>query len=238
MFHEAYEWTYYYQVLRALSLGSQSKKEESKPKFQAFFCIDDRECSIRRNLENECSECQTFGTPGFFSVEFYFRPEGSEFHTKVCPAPVTPRYMIRERAPKGKARRDVHFSKHTHNFYSGWFYTQTIGFWSAIRLMIQVFKPSAGPANTSSFDHMKENSVLTSSFTGDIEDGLQVGFTTIEMVDRVESFLKSTGLVEGFAPIIYVIGHGASSVNNPHYAAHDCGACSGKAGSANATIPY
>ena len=56
------------------------------------------------------------------------------------------------------------------------------------------------------------------------------------MAVRVESLLKSIGLVNNFAPIVYVIGHGASSVNNPHYAAYDCGACSGRAGSVNARV--
>jgi uncharacterized protein YbcC (UPF0753/DUF2309 family) len=41
-------------------------------------------------------------------------------------------------------------------------------------------------------------------------------------------------LIDHFAPIIYAIGHGASSVNNTHYAGYDCGACSGRPGSVNA----
>jgi uncharacterized protein len=69
-----------------------------------------------------------------------------------------------------------------------------------------------------------------------MENGLQIGFQFEEMAVRVESLLKSIGLVENFAPIVYVIGHGASSVNNPHYAAYDCGACSGRAGSVNARV--
>jgi uncharacterized protein YbcC (UPF0753/DUF2309 family) len=69
-----------------------------------------------------------------------------------------------------------------------------------------------------------------------MENGLQVGFQIEEMAIRVESLLKSIGLVNNFAPIVYVIGHGASSVNNPHYAAYDCGACSGRAGSVNARV--
>jgi uncharacterized protein YbcC (UPF0753/DUF2309 family) len=56
------------------------------------------------------------------------------------------------------------------------------------------------------------------------------------MAARVETTLRSIGLVNHFAPLIYIIGHGASSTNNPHYAAYDCGACSGRAGSVNARV--
>ncbi len=48
------------------------------------------------------------------------------------------------------------------------------------------------------------------------------------MAQRLEGMLMSIGLVKDFAPVVYLIGHGSSSVNNPHYAAYDCGACSGE----------
>ena len=67
-------------------------------------------------------------------------------------------------------------------------------------------------------------------------NGLQVGFTKTEMANRVEALLKSIGLVENFASLVYVVSHGSSSVNNPHYAAYDCGACSGRAGSVNSRV--
>jgi hypothetical protein len=63
-----------------------------------------------------------------------------------------------------------------------------------------------------------------------------VGYTVEEMVNRVEAVLRSIGLVKDFASLIYIVGHGASSLNNPYYAAYDCGACSGRAGSVNARV--
>ena len=68
------------------------------------------------------------------------------------------------------------------------------------------------------------------------EGDLQIGFTVDEMVTRVQNLLNSIGLIENFAPLVYLVGHGASSINNTHYAGYDCGACSGRPGSVNARV--
>ena len=235
LFQESFEWSYYDTVLNALS--SQFIKENNDEKsFQALFCIDDRECSIRRWIEKTDSYCETYGTPGFFGVEFYFKPQGGKFLTKVCPAPITPKHVIQEIGVRKKLEKDIHFSKHSHSFIFGWFITQSIGFWSAFKLFINIFKPQMNPATASSLKHMDKLSKLTIENKNEskMEDGLQVGFTIDEMTLRTENVLRSIGLTSNFAPIVYVVGHGASSNNNPHYAAYDCGACSGRAGSVNA----
>ncbi|HWY37874.1 MAG TPA: putative inorganic carbon transporter subunit DabA, partial [Bacteroidia bacterium] len=85
MWQEAYEWSYYDDVLAGLKLSNGEKKETTDKSFQAMFCIDDREISLRRYLENFDTRCETFGTPGFFGVEFYYQPEGGKFYNKLCP---------------------------------------------------------------------------------------------------------------------------------------------------------
>lgn len=237
LWQEAFEWTYYSGVLTGIQTQPQ-KSEPTEKSFQAMFCIDDRECSLRRYLEKFDPQCETFGTPGFFGVEFFYKPEHGKFYTKLCPAPLTPKYLIKETGGKSKREKDLHFTKQTHSLFRGWLITQTLGFWSAVKLFINIFKPSISPATATSFRHMDKFSNLTieNTHTEHRENDLQVGFTISEMTDRVEGLLKSIGLVDHFAPVVYVIGHGSSSVNNPHFAAYDCGACSGRPGSVNARV--
>ena len=232
---EAFDWSYYDEVLTGIALDNKNKKELSAKSFQALFCIDDRECSFRRYLEKIDPACETFGTPGFFSVEFFFQPEDGKFYTKLCPAPITPKYLIKEVGSTSKREKDLYFNKHSHSFYSGWLISQTLGFWSAVKLFVNIFRPSMSPATASSFRHMDKFSKLTieNKSLEDRENDLQIGFTVGEMATRAEGLLKSIGLVKNFAPLVYLVGHGSSSVNNPHYAAYDCGACSGRAGSVN-----
>lgn len=239
IWQEAFEWSLYDQVLAGLKQTSPKSPLPSTKTFQAMFCMDDRECSIRRYVEKNDSHCQTFGTPGFFGVEFYYKPKHANSITKQCPAPVTPKYLIKElTSEKEKKERDLHFAKHTHTLLSGWLISQTLGFWSALRLALTVFKPSLSPATSSSFKHMDESSELTieNANPADQEDGLQIGFTVEEMATRVENLLRSIGLVNNFAPLVYAVGHGSTSVNNTHYAGYDCGACSGRPGSVNARV--
>ncbi|MBX7240920.1 MAG: DUF2309 domain-containing protein [Bacteroidia bacterium] len=241
LWQEAYEWSYYDQVLAGVKKSQSLKKENGNaevPSFQALLCIDDRECSLRRYLEKNDPKCQTFGTPGFFGVEFYYKPEHGNSVTKQCPAPVTPGYLIKEVGTKKKNEKEVHFSKHPDTLFRGLLISQTLGFWSALKLAISIFRPSISPATSSSFRHMDEFSRLTieNESPEDIENGLQVGFTIEEMTLRVEGLLRSIGLIHHFAPVIYVVAHGSTSVNNTHYAGYDCGACSGRPGSVNARV--
>lgn len=238
LWQKSFEWSFYDQVLAGIQLEKVAMPKIENKAFQAVFCIDDRECSIRRYVERFEPNAETFGTPGFFGVEFYFQPQGGKFNTKVCPAPMNPKYLIKEVGVRTKLEKDIMMSKSGHNFFSGWFIAQTIGFWSAFKLFLTIFKPTMGPATASSLKHMDKNSKLLveNKSPQHTEGGLQIGFTLDEMAIRVENVLQSIGLTKDFAPIIYMVGHGASSVNNPHYAAYDCGACSGRAGSVNARV--
>lgn len=241
IWQDAFEWSYYDTVLAGVMLTLPlAKKKTGETSFQSIFCIDEREYSLRTHVESLDRSCETLGAPGFFGVEFYFHPAHAKFYDKLCPAPVTPKYLIKE-APKDDPQvhaKEIMYSKHSHRLVRGFFLSYLLGIPALGKLIANLVKPTMSPAIADAFAHMDANADLTIVHTGerDEEKGLQVGFTVEEMADRVERLLRGIGLAKDFAPLVYVIGHGSSSANNPHHGAHDCGACSGRPGLVNARV--
>jgi uncharacterized protein YbcC (UPF0753/DUF2309 family) len=249
IWQDAFEWSYYDTVLSGLTLALPSGPAAEKavadaakaPKsFQSIFCIDEREYSLRTHVEHLDARCETLGAPGFFGVEFYFHPAHAKFYDKLCPAPVTPRYLIKE-VPKHDPHthaKEIMYTKRSHTLVRGFFFSYLLGIPALGKLIANLLNPTMSPAIADAFAHMDPNANLTIVHTGehDKEKGLQIGFTITEMADRVEKMLRCIGLTKNFAPLVYVIGHGSSSANNPHHGAHDCGACSGRPGLVNARV--
>ncbi len=234
IWQRAYEWSYFDEVLA----GFQQHTEPPTPEnllFQALFCIDDRECSTRRSLEHIEPYCETFGTPGHFGIPAYYQPIHSKSLVKICPFPIKPKHVIKETHTKRKKRKkDVHFGHFTHTLWRGWLTTYLLGFSAMVQLIRNIFKPTITAATSTSLHHTHADAKLTVEYEGEFEQGMQVGFTIEEMADIVFRVLNSIGLTEKFAPLVYAVSHGSTTVNNPHYAAYDCGACSGRPGSVNA----
>lgn len=239
IWQDAFEWSYYDRVLAGIDqLNRLSSPSPAQWKLQAVFCIDERECSFRRYLEIVEPEAQTFGMPGFFGVEFFFRPQNASQLDKLCPAPVTPRFLIREYQSPEKKLHDTLYSNKTQTLFGGYWYSLVYGFWAVVRLFTKAWNPKETPAVTSSFEHMNPLGKLTVECANppEFENNLQVGFSVDEMTDRVEQVLRGIGLTADFAPLVYFVAHGSSSANNPFYGAYDCGACSGRPGSVNARV--
>jgi len=240
IWQDAFEWSYYDEVLAGLQQlkNSRPELERTHKHFQAIFCIDEREDSLRRHLEAMDKDCETLGSPGFFGVEFYFQPENGKFYEKLCPAPVTPKFLIKEYGANSHRKHELLYTKQTHTLLLGFFASLSLGVLAAVKIFLNLFRPKMSPAISNAFAHMNVDGQLTveNKSLEDNENGLQIGFTVEEMTNRVEGLLRGIGMVEDFAPLVYVMAHGSSSANNPHHGAHDCGACSGRPGSVNARV--
>lgn len=240
IWQDAFEWNYYDEVLSGVQHLQLEKKEpdEARKRFQGIFCIDERECSLRRHLEHVEPDCETLGCPGFFGVEFFFHPAHGKFYEKLCPVVITPKYLIKEKESGHKRKQELLYNKRSHHVGWGFFISLSLGLWAAVKLMLNIFRPKMSPAISDAFAHMNLEAelIIENTDPAHVENGLQVGFTIEEMANRVENLLHGIGMTEQFAPIVYVVAHGSSSANNPHHGAHDCGACSGRPGSVNARV--
>jgi uncharacterized protein YbcC (UPF0753/DUF2309 family) len=67
-------------------------------------------------------------------------------------------------------------------------------------------------------------------------DAVSPGIPQEDRIGLAEAILRAMSLTEGFARLVLLVGHGSTSVNNPHAAGLDCGACAGQTGEASARV--
>ncbi len=246
VWHEAMEWSLHSELLLALkpdsALINQVPTIKPLPEAQALFCIDDRECSLRRNLEETNPAIETLGAAGFFGIDFLYQGLDDAYPVAQCPNIIIPKHLIKEASnkplvlDKAKSARLTHMHFTAHSMFRGWFYTQTLGIGYAVRMAWNVFRPGSKLPNIRTLSEVETHTHLHLLRESEqvTEDGYLLGFSLAEMADRVGGLLKNIGLTQNFAPLVVIVAHGSSSVNNPHFAAYDCGACSGKPGAPNA----
>jgi uncharacterized protein len=188
IWQDAFEWSYYDTVLSGIMLTLPAGSAEKRPavkSFQSIFCIDEREYSLRTYVESLDSRSETFGAPGFFGVEFYFHPANAKFYDKLCPAPVTPKYLIEEVAKDDSHthKKEIMYTKHSHKLVRGFVLSYVLGIPALGKLVANLIHPTMGPAIADAFGHMDPNADLTILHTAEREKGLQVGFTLKKCFD-------------------------------------------------------
>lgn len=254
IFHLAYERRYRVQTLDAVATRVTSGHiRPSKPRFQVVCCIDEREESFRRHLEETAPEVETFGAAGFFNVAMYYRGAAEAHYFPLCPVVVRPRHYVQEIVPenwseqharRGRLRRWLGVVSHRLHLGSrtaagGAMLTGLLGPLASIPLVARVLFPRATARLRRRFGRFVEPPPATELrlFRSDPEPSQEpsgIGYQLPEMADIVERTLRDIGLTSEFAPLVVIVGHGSSSLNNPHESAHDCGACGGNRGGPNA----
>ncbi|MEV0678774.1 DUF2309 domain-containing protein [Actinosynnema sp. NPDC050436] len=228
LLHLAYERRHRVGVLDGLTAHQRLAVPAGTPAFQAVFCLDEREESVRRHLEECCPAAETFGFAGFFGVAMNYRGLDDVRPRPLCPVVVTPRHTVVEqpidsgRAPRRlRARWTRSVAVGSRTLVRGSLASVALGVAGLASLVGRCLFPRAAHR----WSHRPAPAVPTR---------LVMEFSPAEMTDIVSAVLRTTGLGLGLAPVVLVVGHGSSSLNNPHESAHDCGATGGGRGGPNA----
>ncbi|MFO0914874.1 MAG: DUF2309 domain-containing protein [Pirellulales bacterium] len=253
IYHLAFERRYRNQTLDAITAHNRRPDTTpARPRFQVITCIDEREESFRRHLEEQAPDCETFGVAGFFGVAMYYRGIAEAHYVPLCPIVIKPRHyvaedvaytMVDEHRRKELTRRVLGRASHrwhvgTRSFLYG-VLTSMVGPLATFPLVARILFPRLTARIRRTFGSLVQPPAVTqlqlertTVEPGSAED--QIGFSVEEMAGIVERVLRDIGLTSNFSPVIVIAGHGSSSLNNPHRAAYDCGACGGGRGGPNA----
>ena len=260
LLHAAYERRHERQILVPLARHRRMPRlvpESTRLAAQVMFCIDEREESIRRALEEVDPEIETLGAAGFFGCAIDYAGIDDAGGVALCPVVVKPGHEVREvpvgehagMQEKRQALRRI-WAKVAQNSYvssrslvRGWVSTACLGFLSIFPLTLRVLRPSVYARFMERMNRLFLPEPRTElAFMSDDEasrqatSGLLSGFCTPEKVERVAGVLGSAGLHAGMARVVAVLGHGSTTLNNPHESAYNCGACGGRSGAPNARL--
>jgi hypothetical protein len=208
------------------------------------FCIDVRSEVFRRALEGTGDDLRTIGFAGFFGLPIAYSPVGTELTRPQLPGLLAPGPVATEAvdgeadarplASALRARRRAalaatnRWAELRGTAASGFSFVEACGLLYGAKLLADGSTTTVPPA---AVEHA----------------GLPAGASPrprLAIVDAdpkaaaamARGILGAMGLVRDFAPLVLLAGHGSRTVNNPHAAGLDCGACGGQTGEVNARV--
>jgi uncharacterized protein YbcC (UPF0753/DUF2309 family) len=253
IFHQAFERGLNTQTLDAIALHApKPAPTPMQPRFQAMFCIDEREESLRRHLEELAPDVETLSIAGFYFIPMYFRGATDAHFVPLCPAVITPQHWVAEQVVesldpdhqrRARTRRALGMASHqfhrgSRSFALGALLSAAVGVLATIPLVARTLFPRLTARIRKRFGRMMRAPQLTRLQLERSEavprpDNGGLGFTLEEMTNSAERVLRDIGMTTRFSRLVLTIGHGSTSMNNPHESAHDCGACGGARGGPN-----
>ncbi len=241
LWHEAYEHHFHREAILALANHTETPPEKFNYA-QVLFCIDDREESIRRHIEELDSFIKTYGVVGFFGIDMKFSSHKNKRLIAQCPPVISPSRIILE-IPKTNAESfkkwnllkggsDLALYYHSRTLIRGFLSTLILGTASILPMVSEVFFP---------LQSKKIKRKFLSYFNQEPETELSIelgdeghGYSKLEMAKIVQAILNMCGITSSnISELVILMGHGSSSNNNPFRQAYGCGACGGNAGIPN-----
>lgn len=241
LWHEAYENHFHREAIESIATHSLNQKPTHGAYADVLFCIDDREESIRRHLEEVDPMVRTFGVVGFFGLDMKFSSVKNKRLIAQCPPVVTPSRIVTEVSTKecgdfskknilaGMSDLNLYYNSRT--LFRGFVSTLFLGIVSLFPMFVSVFFPQ---------ESKKMRKSLNTWFNPEPETDIAIeasevghGYTKAEQAKIVEAILRMCGLQAQMSELVVVLGHGSSSNNNPFKQAYGCGACGGNPGIPN-----
>ncbi len=238
--HEALENQFKLSLVHAIGTNPVPDHDQHhRPAVQLYTCIDDRECSLRRYVEEEgpVGEIETFGVAGFFGIPIDYRPADGRDAMILAPEGQQPSAILLEtdesstneelkRKRQRLARIGVAWESASFSPLGSLLLSCAFPF-SVVRLVLMGMSPSLKHAVKAQF----RRKVLPLPHTN-----FQLPLSPEQAAPLLAHTFLDIGIRRRFAPIIIILGHGAVSVNNPFAAAYNCGACGGREGGPNARL--
>jgi uncharacterized protein YbcC (UPF0753/DUF2309 family) len=243
---EELEKNYEQKVIDAVSANVERaslEEEQTRSSLQMQFitCIDDREGSLRRHLEEADSAIpvETFGVAGFFGLPISYKSIDSHVGNDMTPDGKPIWHVAdadHENLPGSVAKyrqRRRHFGQINKSL-------EALSFSPAGSLLLSTLAPLYfGQLVLMGYAPLW-NAAIWESLFRPVKPVTRVAFKEPVSASAAASVLagvfKSTGIYRHFSPFVVVLGHGASSYNNPFSAAYNCGACGGHSGGGNARV--
>jgi uncharacterized protein YbcC (UPF0753/DUF2309 family) len=244
----AFEMASQESLLGRLKPGAEPSTD--RPEVQAAFCIDVRSEVFRRALETRNPGVETIGFAGFFGFALTYQGVGQDEPVPQCPVLLSPALNIQETVADDavqtraaavtraiRRRASVAWNSFKMGAVSCFGFVGPVGLLYAWKLASNAFgwsRPVAHPRVAALTPEAATS--LKPSLTPANVDGQVFGMDAKTRLDTAEGVLRAMSLSNRLARLVLLAGHGSTTVNNPHAAGLDCGACGGRTGEANARV--
>lgn len=224
------------------AIGTRTERPlDPHPESQVYMCIDDRACSLRRHVEElGQGHTETFGVAGFFGLPIQYRPADGSSQVILAPEGQNPAAILMENECPGERAMNEAYTQRRRLVGRFRWWWETASFSPVGSLALALFAPVSAarllllgylPATL----HRAQEALMRVALPRPHTD-FDLPFSTKHAATLLASTFRVIGTHNRFAPLVVVLGHGASSVNNPYSAAYNCGACSGREGGPNARL--
>lgn len=252
----AYEHHYQEEIFSAILNKETAPALSAPPTAQLIFCMDDREESLRRHLEEIAPDVETFGAAGVFGLPNNWRALDAPRPLKLAQPVVTAVHELRE-TPTTTARQRLpahlrrlralnwlkYWKNHRmrHSVLGTAISLPLLAPFAVLDMLGRSIMPATYQRLLSKVQQrssvpLQTQVAYTATQVLECPNAAhnQIGFSAEEKVAKVATFLKLTGFTSGFAPLVVLMAHRSHHLNNPHILGYGCGACSGRFGGPNA----